>query len=223
MVYAVQALNNMITNQLEPSGVHDPELLAAIRHVPREAFVSDSLKQTAYLDEELPLGHNRSLMEPRIFGKILQYLQIQPGDKVLDLAGGSGYSTAIMTKMGAQVTALESVGELAEQARQNLRELKLDAQIFGAALTGGYSLKAPYDIIFINGAVDIIPDELFAQLGDKGRLVTFEANVRPIGSSHVSGQAVCYHCENGNTEKVILFDCAVTLLTDFQKRETFVF
>ena len=224
MAYSTQARVNMITNQLEPSGVSASRLLAAIEATTREKFVPKAFAETAYIDEDIPLGHGRFLMEPRIFARLVQEADIQKTDRILDIACGTGYSAAVFSQLSNNVVAVESVGELAEVARKNLRDIQGDVQLLCASVAGGYSLKAPYDIVFINGGVATIPQEIFEQLAENGKVIAIEAASAAAqhGTAGV-GQAVCWTRIGDNIHKKILFEAATPLLDDFKAKAEFSF
>ncbi len=223
MAYAIQARINMITNQLEPAGVTDSVLIDAFKQVARERFVPDDLESVAYLDDDIRLTPERYLLEPRVLGLMLQHAQIKPSDKVLDIACGSGYSTAIIAMLSNHVVAVESVGELSEVARRNLRNLHTDVQLFNASVSAGYSLKAPYDIIFINGAIEDINDELVDQLNEHGKIYAIKTAYRKSSGVFGVGKATCWTLIDGGLHEQILFDASAPLITEFNRKTSFKF
>lgn len=224
MVYSVQARTNMITNQLEPSGVTETRLLEAISSIERETFLPENLRGVAYLDEDIPLGSGRYLLEPRVFARLLQAAQIKQSDKVLDVACATGYSSAVIAQLTSSVVALESVGELAEIARRNLRAVKGDINLYCASLSGGYSLKAPYDVIFINGAVEGDLAELQEQLAEGGRLIAVKVeNLDSFKGGSIMGQATRWTKISGQIISQVLFEAAIPVLSDFRAKPAFKF
>ncbi len=224
MAYSSQARVNMITNQLEPSGVSAVRLIAAMEAIPREKFVPEAFVEAAYIDEDIPLGHDRSLMEPRVFARLLQEVDIKKDDRVLDIACGTGYSAAIFSQLSDNVVAVESVGELAEVARKNLREMQSGVQLLCASIAGGHSLKAPYDLIFINGSVAEIPQEIFEQLAEGGRVIAIEAsNITAQHGTAGVGQATCWTRVGADIHKQVLFEAATPLLEGFEAKAKFSF
>ncbi len=220
MAYSAQARTNMITNQLEPSGVQSERLLKAIAEVPRELFVPDALSDSSYLDEDIPLGNTgRYLIEPRVFARLLQAADVKATSRVLDVACGSGYSSAVISKLTKNLVAVESVGELSEIARRNLHQLHCNVELFNASVISGYSLKAPYDIIFINGAIPCMPEELIGQLAEGGKIVAVLLENPQSGM----GQAVSWTKNDKNIHKEVLFDAASPMLVDFTRKTTFEF
>lgn len=141
----------------------------------------------AYIDEDIPLGNGRYLPEPMVLARLIQEAAIAPTDLVLDIACGTGYSTAIMAQLGATVVGLEASKDMADDAERHLHELDIlnVAVIHQADLRAGYAQQGPYQVILINGAVDSIAPTLLAQLAEGGRLLTIVKQHR----SHM-GQAV---------------------------------
>jgi protein-L-isoaspartate(D-aspartate) O-methyltransferase len=165
------ARHNMVESQLRPNAITDPRLIAAFDSLPREQFVGPELAEVAYLDRSLPLGAGRHLLEPMVLAQMLQALAITEADVVLDIGCATGYSTAVMSKLAATVVALESDADFAVRADENLTGLGVDnAAVVAGELAEGYPSQAPFDVIFIGGAVPAIPAALSAQLVDGGRL-----------------------------------------------------
>lgn len=220
MAYSAQARTNMISNQLEPSGVNSELVLRAIAEVPRELFVPDAFQESSYLDEDIPLGNTgRYLLEPRVFGRLLQAADIIPTSRVLDVACASGYSTAVISKLSNHVVAVESVGELSEIARRNLHQLQCSAELFNASIIGGYSLKAPFDVIFINGGVPEVPEELVEQLAEGGRIMGVLIESPQSGM----GKATRWTRMGKNIYAETLSDASAPMIPDFQNKPKFEF
>ena len=162
---------NMVAAQLRPNDVTDARIRDAMATVERERFVPESQAAIAYAECCVSLGPGRVLLEPRAFAKLLQLAQIQPGDRVLDLACGTGYSTAILSLLAREVVALEEDSALAARAEENLAALGVrNARVVRGKLAEGCPKDAPFDVIFVNGAMAREPVELLAQLADGGRL-----------------------------------------------------
>lgn len=159
-----EARSAMIDSQLRPQGVTDRALLDAMGGVAREAFVPAEARPLAYSDRSVPLGNGRFLGAPAALGQLLTDMTPQPGERALVVGGGSGYSAAILTAMGLEVTLLESDPALAAMARAN------GVTTVEGALASGHRKGSPYDIILADGAVEQIPDPLIAQLANGGRL-----------------------------------------------------
>jgi len=211
------ARRSMVDSQLKPNQVVDSRVADVMAQVPRELFVPDGLAEVAYVDEDLPIAPGRFLMEPVVFARLLQAAAIEPDDVVLDLGCGTGYSTAVLARLAATVVAMEPEAALRAQAEQTMTKMGADnAVVVDGDLTAGTPLQGPFDVIFLNGAVEIIPDGLLDQLAEGGRLVAVK-NSDGIGKTIVSErQGVLFSTRE-------LFDAAIPLLPGFAKSPGFVF
>jgi protein-L-isoaspartate(D-aspartate) O-methyltransferase len=168
-----QMRHAMVVSQLRTTGVSDARVVAAMGTVPREAFVPGEKAALAYRDTALPLGNGRALNPPMVVGRLLTEAQVAPGDKVLLIGGATGYTAALLAALGAEVVAVESDTELLLQAQS--------ASTAGAIATGitwvegplqdGCAAGAPYALVFVDGAVEDIPQAIVDQMADGGRLV----------------------------------------------------
>ena len=218
-----RARTNMIESQVRPGGVIDLRVIAAMGAVPREAFVPESARDHAYVDEDLFIGVDgggapRHLMEPMTFARMLQLAGIGHDDCVLDVGCASGYSTAVLSHMAQSVIGLERDAELVEQATATLELLGCtNAAVVRGDHAGGLPREAPFDVIVLNGRIETTPEALLAQLKDLGRLVAVygperQARVRVWTRR---GEAVSHVDE---------FDAAVPALPGFPvARPAFVF
>lgn len=154
----------MIDSQLRPVGVTDAAVLAAMDSVPREQFVPETVRPLAYADRSLSLGGGRFLAAPAVLGQLLTEMAPAPGERVLVVGAGTGYSAAVLAAIGCDVVALESSAELAARAGQ------LGVRAVEGPLEAGHKDGAPYDLVLIDGAVEQLPDTIIAQLADGGRL-----------------------------------------------------
>ncbi len=220
--YAVQR-RKMVDGQLRTTDVSDIAVLDAMSSVAREEFVPGRRKALAYIDEDIEISPARKdaaaryLMEPSPFGKLLQLAEIRPGDFILDVGTGTGYSAAILSQLGSSVIGLESDPDLAASATDTLSRLGFDnVAVVEGPLAEGYPSEAPFDVIVIEGAVDEVPGSLLDQLKDGGRLVAV------IGQGN-AGKATLFLKENGNLASRRAFNCAIRPLAAFLQVPTFEF
>ncbi len=180
MVDFDRARKMMVENQLRTSNITDRRVLAAMAQVPRERFVPEGRKALAYIDEIHRLSTAsgaRYLPAPAPFGRLLQLAGIETTDAVLDLGCASGYSIAVLSILAATVVGVESDPQLAAQALRCASELGLsNVSIVEGPIEGGARSRAPFDVIMLEGAVDRVPEAIFAQLRDGGRLVALISN-----------------------------------------------
>ena len=216
MDYAA-ARRNMVESQLRPNRVTDPALLEALAAVPRELFVPATLRSVAYVDEDIPLGHGRFLMEPMIFGRLLELAAVRPSDAALVIGAGTGYDAAVLARIAGRVVALESDGELARQAAQRLQDLgAANVALIEGPLTEGAPRQAPFDVILFDGAIERVPAAILDQLAEGGRLA---AVVRTAGI----GRATLMTRQSGILASRAAFDAAVPSLPGFEVEAAFVF
>lgn len=158
----------MVSNQLRTTAVNDPRVIAALRAVPREAFVPVDRAATAYVDTMVPLGGGRFLNTPIATGRLITELEPQPGDQVLVVGAATGYSAALLAKLVSHVVALEEDAALAARARA--AGLPANVEIVEGPLAAGWAAGAPYDLILVDGAIETVPQALIDQLAEGGRL-----------------------------------------------------
>lgn len=207
---------NMVDCQIRTSDVTNHALIDALLQVPREEFVPDSVPELAYIDEDIALGGGRYMMEPAPFAKLAQAVGVGPDDVVLDIGCATGYSSAVLSRFASVVIALEENKELADTALKTLDALDYDnVAVVHGELTQGYPSEGPYDVIFVNGAVEQLPETLFAQLKDGGKLIVVEG----VGNT---GVARLYLRRGEDISGRNLFNCAVKALPGFEKKMEFV-
>lgn len=212
----------MVDGQLRTTDVTSIPVLDAFLAVPREAFVPQRRRELAYIDEDVEItptdsGQKRFLMEASPLARLIQLAAVEPGDVALDIGTGTGYSAALLSQLAGSVIALESEPALATDATRLLSELGCDnVAVVEGALDEGYASEAPYDVILIGGAVDQIPEKLFDQLREGGRLVAVEGHGN-------AGVARLYLKQGGTVSWRRGFNAAVEPLPGFQKEAAFEF
>lgn len=208
---------NMVEAQVRANDVADPRISAAMREVPRESFVPASKRGIAYADAAIEIVPGRYLLDPRAFSKLLQLTDLGPDDVVLDVACGTGYSTAVIARLVRNVFGLEQDADLVRVACEAVPATGAkNAIVVQGALVDGFAAKAPYDVIFVNGAVENIPDALLNQLADGGRLVAIVCN-------GTVSRGMLYSREHGRVSHRAAFDASAPLLAGFRKTVGFVF
>ena len=161
----------MVDTQVRPSDVTKFPIIDAMLTVPREAFVPTSLREAAYVGENLTLPGGRTMLDPRTLAKMLDALDVSPSDVLLDVGCGLGYSTAVAAHLAEFVVGLEDDAERAAEAQGNLSDAGIDnAAVMTGPLTEGVAKSGPYDVVVIHGGVEVVPDALTAQLRDGGRI-----------------------------------------------------
>jgi len=212
-----KARASMIDCQLRPNEVNDSSILEAIGAVSRENFVPKGKRAIAYIDEDIEVCDGRFLMEPTTFARLLVAAGVKPEDLVLDIGCASGYSSAVIAGLADAVVALEEHSDLAEMAEKKLAEQDImNVAVIKGDMAQGVAKQGPFDVIFIEGAVDVVPDMLLKQLKEGGRLVCVLLE-GGVGRGHM--------VENrfGNLVARNLFDANVEPLPGFLAEKTFVF
>ena len=161
----------MVSTQIESRGVRDPQVLRAMRAVPRHRFVPPSERSSAYDDRPLPIGHQQTISQPYIVALMSELADLKPGDKVLEVGTGSGYQAAVLAEMGVKVFSIEIVAPLAKQAKATLTKLGYDVEVRHGDGYAGWPEHAPFDAVIVTAAPPQIPEPLKEQLKIGGRLV----------------------------------------------------
>jgi protein-L-isoaspartate(D-aspartate) O-methyltransferase len=212
------ARTNMIDTQVRTANVTDPRIHAALAAVARERFVPTARQALAYADAPVEVAPGRFLLDPRSFAKALQLAEVGAQDRVLDVGCATGYSSAVLARLARSVVALEQDADLVRIASQALAGQKGNQdgniEVTQGALIEGFKMGGPYDLIFVNGAIETNPDTLIAQLDEGGRLLAFRKG---------EGRAVLYVREHGQVGMRPGFDAQVPLLAGFKKAQGFIF
>ncbi|MFZ0964087.1 MAG: protein-L-isoaspartate(D-aspartate) O-methyltransferase [Terriglobia bacterium] len=190
---------NMVETQLRQRGIHDERVLEAMRSVPRHEFVPPELVDAAYDDRPLPIGERETISQPYMVAAVTQAAQVAPGDRALEIGGGSGYQAAILAHLGATVCTVEINPQLAEKARERLERLGYTrVEVFAGDGSEGLAARAPYDVILVSAAAPRVSPVLLGQMAEGARLVA------PVGSlryqellllSKQGGQIITHHLD----------------------------
>ena len=168
----------MVARLRDHYGIKDVKVLEAIKSVPRHFFVPEALQGRAYGDHALPISANQTISQPFIVARMTELLELDANSRVLEIGAGSGYQTAVLAKVAAQVYSIERIGDLAREAQARIRHLEIyNATVKCFDGTLGWAAHAPYDAILVAAGGPTIPDPLINQLKIGGRLVV------PVGES----------------------------------------
>lgn len=221
--YQVQR-SNMVDSQLRTNAVTDHRILRAMLDIPRENFVPEDKRGLAYMDQDILVdrdadGADRYMMSPMTIARLTQLAGVDEKDMVLVIGCTAGYVAALLATLADSVVCLESDARMSEMAASRLEELGCDnaATVMGR-LEEGYSKEGPYDVIMFNGSVEVIPQDLFDQLKDNGRLVAVQREEGQVGKAHL-------HRKIGNSigENRVSFDASAHPLPGFKRNRSFVF
>lgn len=219
----------MVDCQIRTFDVTDHAVIGRFLAVPRERFLPPELAAVAYSDLALklppaePQAEARRLLPPATLARLIQAAGVKPGDKVLDVAPGTGYSTALLTGLAKAVVALETNASAAAVIEANLLAEGLSATTSVAVgpLAAGVPAEAPFDVIFVQGAVETHLDRLFQQLAPGGRLLTIVR--KTVAPAYGACHAVRFEHVAGRISSALLFDVPAVVLGEFRKETEFVF
>jgi protein-L-isoaspartate(D-aspartate) O-methyltransferase len=199
---------NMVEQQVRPWDVLDARVLAVLGQVQREHYVAAEHRQIAFADLELPLGHGEHMMKPVIEGRVLQAVDVQPGDSILEIGTGSGFLTACLARLGREVVSVEQHADLAAAARERLqRDGISNAQVEVAEAVNAFEPGREFDAVVLTGAVATLPERFRKWLKPGGRLFAV------IGESPVQ-QAIVFTREGNNLRETSLFETDLAYLTN---------
>jgi protein-L-isoaspartate(D-aspartate) O-methyltransferase len=206
----------MVDTQVRPSDVTKYPVIAALLDIPRERFVPAEMREAAYAGENVALAPGRVLLEARTFAKMLDALDIQKTDLVLDVGAGIGYSAAVIARMAEAVIALEADEAMAREAEAALAEVGADnAVVVAGALDDGAARHGPYDAIVVEGAAEVVPEALAAQLKEGGRIACLFAD-GPVGVCRIGLKS------GGRIAWRDAFNAAAPVLPGFARAREFV-
>lgn len=207
----------MVDRQVRPSDVTRYPIIEAMLSVPREDYVPAELRPVAYLGEHVPLAPGRVLLDPRVFAKLLDAINVGPEDLVLDLGCGLGYSTAVLAQMAEAVVALESDAAMAAEAETLLAGHSVDnAVVLTGPLADGDAEHGPFDAMIFEGAIEVLPDALADQLKPGGRVaaVVVEGTRGQARLGLKAGDGIVWRR---------IFDATAPVLPGFEKAKAFEF
>jgi protein-L-isoaspartate(D-aspartate) O-methyltransferase len=183
-----EARNEMVDHQIAARGVRDALVLDAMRRVPREAFLPGQLQELAYRDGPLPIGHDQTISQPYIVAYMIEALQLQGGEKVLEIGTGSGYAAAVLAQIAGEVYTIERIGLLARLAFETLKSLNYhNVHVAQGDGTRGWPDRSPFDAILVSAGGPSVPESLKSELAIGGRMVI------PVGSTPCSQELVRVH------------------------------
>jgi protein-L-isoaspartate(D-aspartate) O-methyltransferase len=213
----------MVDGQLRPNDVTDARILGAMLEMPRERFLPQDKAALAYLDFDIPLLEGpdgqprRRMLKPMLFGKMLQIAGLRESDSVLDVGCGTGYSAAVIAQLARNVVALDDEPGLTLVAKDTLYALGItNVSVEKGPLAAGYAARAPYDVIFLQGATEVEPQVLFPQLRDGGRLVC-------VLGADAPGRVMVYRRAGDDVSGWPSFDATAGVLPGFSATPAFVF
>ena len=196
----------MVEEQLYARGIRDPRVLEAFRRVPRHLFVPEGIRESAYEDRPLAIGHGQTISQPYMVACMTEALGLAGGEKLLEVGTGSGYQTAILLELGARVWSIERIPELSEFARGNLER----AGYGGAHLrvgdgTLGWPEEAPFDRVIVAAGAPAVPEPLLEQLGEGGAMAI------PVGDE-LEQQLYMVRREKGEVSRTRICACVFVKL-----------
>lgn len=212
-----QARHLMVESQVRTSDVTDARILAAMRTLPRERFAPPAVRTLAYADIELSVGEGRGLLRPRDLAKLLQALAPQPHERGLEIAGATAYGAAVLGACCAEVYSLDMDSTLSFAGRAALESAGLtNVKTVSTDISAGWADAAPYHVMFLNGASEIVPDAWLRQLADGGRLGV-------IVRQGPAGRARIYTRSGGSIAYRIAFDAAPPVTPSLAQSPSFRF
>jgi protein-L-isoaspartate(D-aspartate) O-methyltransferase len=178
MLDPIASRQQMVESQLRARGISDPRVLEVMLKVPRHEFVPETLHDEAYEDHPVPISDGQTISQPYVVALMLESLQVSPNDKVLEVGTGSGYATALLAELAAQVFSIERHPALADGARRVLKALGYsNVQVVTGDGSLGVPHSAPFDAILVSAAALNVPGTLIGQLREGGRMII------PVGSA----------------------------------------
>ncbi|MFP4525619.1 MAG: protein-L-isoaspartate(D-aspartate) O-methyltransferase [Bacteroidales bacterium] len=185
----------MVKQQIVDRGIKDPKVIAAMKDVDRHVYVPKNYRDMAYSDRPLPIGDGQTISQPYIVALMTELLELEEGEKVLEIGTGSGYQAAVLSHITSEIYSIEIIEELAEEAKENLQKQGYDSiKLKIGDGYKGWEEYAPFDAIIVTCAPSDIPEPLKEQLAEGGRMVI------PIGDKFIQ-ELVLFEKKNGELEK----------------------
>jgi len=209
------ARRHMVDGQIRTTDVTDLRVISAMLEVPRERFMQPASVSLAYLDLDVPVGGGRRLLRPMVLAKLIQAAELEAGDCVLDVGCATGYGAALLGRIAGDVVALEQDTGLAKTAGDSLLS-QPNVSVVTGTLAEGWAQNAPYDVLVLEGATEIVPHALCQQLKNGGRLVCV------LGASPGS-KAMLYTRSSGEVGGRPVFDATAALLPGSAETPVFAF
>jgi len=213
-----RARQNMIEQQIRPWEVLDQQVLALVKRTPRERYVPEKYRKLAFADMNISLGRGQVMMQPKIEARLLQELDVKPGDTILEIGTGSGYMTALLAGVGKHVYSVEIIPEFKAQAEKKLAEhgvTNITLEIGDGA--NGWETHAPYDVIMVTGSLPILPDRFGKSLTIGGRLAVI------VGKSPVMEAQLIRRLDENSWSTSSLFETDLLPLLNANSPDEFVF
>ena len=217
-IYLEQARFNMVEQQVRPWDVLDPAVLDALREVPREDFVPSRHRRLAFSDLRIPLPRGQVMMKPIEEGRMLQSLQIEAGNRVLEIGTGSGFTAACLAHLGAEVTSVEIHSDLADRARNRLERVGIDrVEVICADALGDFAPDNIFDVLVVTSSAVRIPERFLEWVGKGGRLFAVRGDSPAM-------EAVCLtQVSEGHWHTDSLFETDLPRLIGAEDRPEFEF
>ncbi len=212
------ARHNMIEQQIRTWEVLDPEVLALLTRVKREAFVPPVYQSLAFADLELPLGQGKKMWQPKLEARVIQEVAVKPGEKVLEVGTGSGYLTALLAARALQVVSIEIDPELSASAQRRLAQHGVNnASLMVGDAARGWKGKGPYDVMVFTASSPLLPESALEDLRPGGRLFIV------VGETPVMTAQLVRRDSEGNLRTQALFETCLDPLVNALEPERFVF
>ena len=212
------ARHNMVEQQIRPNNVLDQKVLDVIAQSPREDYMPEAYRNVAYCDISIPLGNDEFVLTPRLEGKILQALQIQPTDKILEVGTGSGHLTSLLAQMGEYVYSVELDASLKATAESTLASHNVtNITVEQGDAARGWDAHQPYDVIVLTGSLPLLPDSFKETLTFGGRLFAI------VGQSPVMEATLVTRLDEEHWRSQVLFDADVPPLHNAIQPKRFKF